>query len=156
MVAELWGCSYRKRPGGNTVLGPGPWWGRWCLFTSSILNDQFQFSYVFKKKQKTYDCYCVNKCSSPGLVLLTADEEAKLDELLVEVTEKRRTFPRQILPHVVHGLKAERRLMVCARLAGNQVPGLCSSVSVLKPLLPFFFQGAVPAERGACGTSHWP
>ncbi|XP_075871413.1 kinetochore-associated protein NSL1 homolog [Nelusetta ayraudi] len=40
-----------------------------------------------------------------------ADVEAELDELLVEATWRRRTFPRQIVPHVVHGLKAERKLM---------------------------------------------
>lgn len=54
-----------------------------------------------------------------GLFVSSADEEAKLDELLVEATEKRRTFPKQILPHVVNGLKAERKLMVGARLAAG-------------------------------------
>lgn len=58
-------------------------------------------------------------CERVGLFLSPADEEAKLDELMVEATEKRRTFPRQILPHVVHGLKAERKLMVGARPAGS-------------------------------------
>ncbi|XP_022614677.1 kinetochore-associated protein NSL1 homolog [Seriola dumerili] len=34
-----------------------------------------------------------------------------LDDTIVETTRRRRTYPRQILPHVVHSLKAERKLM---------------------------------------------
>lgn len=82
-----------------------------------------------------------------------ADEEAELDELLVEATWRRRTFPRQILPHVVHGLKAERKLMVGGRRARRWRCGggwgLCSTCcSVLKlPLLVVFqelFQERAP------------
>lgn len=81
-----------------------------------------------------------------------ADEEAELDELLVEATWRRRTFPRQILPHVVHGLKAERKLMVGGRRArrwrcggswvsAGSLLGLCSTCcSVLKLLLLVVFQ----------------
>lgn len=47
---------------------------------------------------------------------LPADEAIDLDGLLddtiVETTWRRRTYPKQILPHVVHSLKAERKLMV--------------------------------------------
>ncbi|XP_071323928.1 kinetochore-associated protein NSL1 homolog [Trachinotus anak] len=40
-----------------------------------------------------------------------ADLESLLDDTIVETTRRRRTYPRQILPHVVHSLKAERKLM---------------------------------------------
>lgn len=43
------------------------------------------------------------------------DLEAALDETIVETTWKRRTYPKRILPHVVHTLKAERKLMVGVR-----------------------------------------
>ncbi|KAK2889842.1 kinetochore-associated protein NSL1 homolog [Channa argus] len=39
------------------------------------------------------------------------DLEALLDDTIVETTRRRRTYPKQILPHVVHSLKAERKLM---------------------------------------------
>ncbi|XP_039980426.1 kinetochore-associated protein NSL1 homolog [Xiphias gladius] len=39
------------------------------------------------------------------------DLESVLDDTIVETTRRRRTYPRQILPHVVHSLKAERKLM---------------------------------------------
>ncbi|AWP20420.1 putative kinetochore-associated protein NSL1 -like [Scophthalmus maximus] len=39
------------------------------------------------------------------------DLESLLDDTIVETTRRRRTYPRQILPHVVHSLKAERKLM---------------------------------------------
>ncbi|XP_059212290.1 kinetochore-associated protein NSL1 homolog [Centropristis striata] len=37
--------------------------------------------------------------------------EGLLDDSIVETTRRRRTFPRKILPHVVHSLKAERKLL---------------------------------------------
>ncbi|KAM9840313.1 kinetochore-associated protein NSL1 homolog [Aulostomus maculatus] len=40
------------------------------------------------------------------------DLESLLDDTIVETTRRRRTYPRQILPHVVHALKTERKLMV--------------------------------------------
>ncbi|XP_044025145.1 kinetochore-associated protein NSL1 homolog isoform X2 [Siniperca chuatsi] len=39
------------------------------------------------------------------------DLESLLDDTIVETTRRRRTYPRRILPHVVHSLKAERKLM---------------------------------------------
>ncbi|KAI3363881.1 hypothetical protein L3Q82_001481 [Scortum barcoo] len=39
------------------------------------------------------------------------DLESLLDDTIVETTRRRRTYPRQILPHVVHSLKAERKLL---------------------------------------------
>nr|XP_043905550.1 kinetochore-associated protein NSL1 homolog isoform X1 [Solea senegalensis] len=39
------------------------------------------------------------------------DLEGLLDDTIVETTRRRRTYPRQILPHVVHSLKAERKIM---------------------------------------------
>lgn len=40
------------------------------------------------------------------------DLESLLDDTTVETTRRRRTFPKKILPHVVHALKAERKIMV--------------------------------------------
>ncbi|XP_029017362.1 uncharacterized protein LOC114861863 [Betta splendens] len=39
------------------------------------------------------------------------DLESLLDDTILETTRRRRTFPKRILPHVVHSIKAERRLM---------------------------------------------
>ncbi|XP_029966237.1 kinetochore-associated protein NSL1 homolog [Salarias fasciatus] len=39
------------------------------------------------------------------------DLETLLDDAIVETTRRRRTFPKRILPHVVHALKAERKVM---------------------------------------------
>ncbi|XP_041814879.1 kinetochore-associated protein NSL1 homolog isoform X2 [Chelmon rostratus] len=39
------------------------------------------------------------------------DLDSLLDDTIVETTRRRRAFPRKILPHVVHSLKAERKLM---------------------------------------------
>ncbi|XP_024864157.1 kinetochore-associated protein NSL1 homolog isoform X2 [Kryptolebias marmoratus] len=39
------------------------------------------------------------------------DLESLLDDTIVETTRRRRTYPRKILPHVVHALKAERKIM---------------------------------------------
>ncbi|KAM7395932.1 hypothetical protein PAMA_007282 [Pampus argenteus] len=39
------------------------------------------------------------------------DLESLLDDAIVETTTRRRTYPRKILPHVVHCLKAQRKLM---------------------------------------------
>nr|XP_046228780.1 kinetochore-associated protein NSL1 homolog [Scatophagus argus] len=39
------------------------------------------------------------------------DLESLLDDTIVETTWRRRAYPKQILPHVVHSLKAERKLM---------------------------------------------
>uniref|UniRef100_A0A3Q4H5G0 NSL1 component of MIS12 kinetochore complex n=1 Tax=Neolamprologus brichardi TaxID=32507 RepID=A0A3Q4H5G0_NEOBR len=39
------------------------------------------------------------------------DLESLLDDTIVETTRRRRTFPKKILPHVVHALKAERKIM---------------------------------------------
>lgn len=54
-------------------------------------------------------CVCV--CVSEDDEVL--DVEGVLDNTIVETTWKRRTHPKQILPHVIHSLKAERRIMVC-------------------------------------------
>lgn len=40
------------------------------------------------------------------------DLESLLDDTIVETTWRRRVYPRRILPHVVHSLKAERKLVV--------------------------------------------
>ncbi|KAM6915090.1 kinetochore-associated protein NSL1 homolog [Xenentodon cancila] len=39
------------------------------------------------------------------------DLESLLDDTIVETTRRRRTYPKKILPHVVHGLKAQRKIM---------------------------------------------
>lgn len=39
------------------------------------------------------------------------DLEGKLDDVIVETSYKRRTYPKKIVPHVVHTLKAERKLL---------------------------------------------
>ncbi|XP_037605812.1 kinetochore-associated protein NSL1 homolog [Sebastes umbrosus] len=39
------------------------------------------------------------------------DLESLLDDTIVETTRRRCAYPRQILPHVVHSLKAERKLL---------------------------------------------
>ncbi|XP_047429528.1 kinetochore-associated protein NSL1 homolog isoform X2 [Mugil cephalus] len=39
------------------------------------------------------------------------DLESVLDDAIVETTRRRRVYPRQILPHAVHALKAERKIM---------------------------------------------
>ncbi|XP_060907530.1 kinetochore-associated protein NSL1 homolog [Labrus mixtus] len=39
------------------------------------------------------------------------DLERLLDDTLVETTRRRRTYPRKILPHVIHSLKAQRKIM---------------------------------------------
>ncbi|XP_067428441.1 kinetochore-associated protein NSL1 homolog isoform X1 [Thunnus thynnus] len=39
------------------------------------------------------------------------DLESLLDDTIVETTRKRRTYPKKILRHAVHSLKAERKLM---------------------------------------------
>ncbi|XP_034018670.1 kinetochore-associated protein NSL1 homolog [Thalassophryne amazonica] len=41
----------------------------------------------------------------------SVDLESLLDDTIVETSRRRRTYPRKILPHVVHSLKAERKLM---------------------------------------------
>ncbi|XP_054474729.1 kinetochore-associated protein NSL1 homolog [Anoplopoma fimbria] len=45
------------------------------------------------------------------------DLESLLDDTIVETTRRRRTYPKKILPHVVHSLKAERKLMGLYELA---------------------------------------
>ncbi|XP_061602801.1 kinetochore-associated protein NSL1 homolog [Cololabis saira] len=40
-----------------------------------------------------------------------ADLESLLDDTIVETTRKRRSFPTKILPHVIHGLKAQRKIL---------------------------------------------
>ncbi|XP_034384210.1 kinetochore-associated protein NSL1 homolog [Cyclopterus lumpus] len=40
-----------------------------------------------------------------------ADLESLLDDTIIEATRRRRTYPKMILPHAVHALKAERKLM---------------------------------------------
>lgn len=44
------------------------------------------------------------------------DLESILDDTIVETTRRRRAYPRKILPHVVHSLKAERKIMVGVRV----------------------------------------
>ncbi|XP_074540877.1 kinetochore-associated protein NSL1 homolog [Halichoeres trimaculatus] len=39
------------------------------------------------------------------------DLESLLDDTIVETTRRRRSYPRKILPHFLHALKAERKLM---------------------------------------------
>ncbi|KAL3052111.1 hypothetical protein OYC64_004796 [Pagothenia borchgrevinki] len=39
------------------------------------------------------------------------DLESLLDDTIVETTRRRRVYPKQILPHVIHTLRAERKLM---------------------------------------------
>ncbi|XP_068454907.1 kinetochore-associated protein NSL1 homolog [Clinocottus analis] len=39
------------------------------------------------------------------------DLESLLDDTIVEATRRRRVYPKKILPHVIHALKAERKLM---------------------------------------------
>ncbi|XP_034004046.1 kinetochore-associated protein NSL1 homolog [Trematomus bernacchii] len=39
------------------------------------------------------------------------DLESLLDDTIVETTRRRRAYPKQILPHVIHMLRAERKLM---------------------------------------------
>ncbi|CAJ1077662.1 kinetochore-associated protein NSL1 homolog [Xyrichtys novacula] len=39
------------------------------------------------------------------------DLESLLDDTIVETTRRRSTYPRKILPHVLHALKAERKLL---------------------------------------------
>uniref|UniRef100_UPI0037E87BD6 kinetochore-associated protein NSL1 homolog n=1 Tax=Semicossyphus pulcher TaxID=241346 RepID=UPI0037E87BD6 len=39
------------------------------------------------------------------------DLNSLLDDTIVETSRRRRTYPRKILPHVLHTLKAERKLM---------------------------------------------
>ncbi|XP_053193541.1 kinetochore-associated protein NSL1 homolog [Scomber japonicus] len=39
------------------------------------------------------------------------DLDSQLDDTIVEATRKRRTYPKKILLHAVHSLKAERKLM---------------------------------------------
>lgn len=40
------------------------------------------------------------------------DLESLLDDTIVEAAGRRRAYPKKILPHVVHSLRAERSLMV--------------------------------------------
>ncbi|CAL8316583.1 unnamed protein product [Merluccius merluccius] len=53
---------------------------------------------------------------------LLLHELLALDDTIVEVSRRRRRYPREILPHVVHCLKAERRLMVGGAPAGDGQP----------------------------------
>ncbi|CAN9507503.1 unnamed protein product [Ophioblennius macclurei] len=39
------------------------------------------------------------------------DLETRLDDTIVETTRRRRTFPKRILPHMVHALKAQRKVI---------------------------------------------
>ncbi|XP_036942959.1 kinetochore-associated protein NSL1 homolog [Acanthopagrus latus] len=39
------------------------------------------------------------------------DLDSLLDDTIVETTRRRRAYPKKILPHVVHSLKAERKIM---------------------------------------------
>ncbi|KAM9703204.1 kinetochore-associated protein NSL1 homolog [Menidia menidia] len=39
------------------------------------------------------------------------DLDSLLDDAIVETTRRRRTYPKKILPHVVHALKAERKIL---------------------------------------------
>lgn len=42
----------------------------------------------------------------------STDLDVVLDDTIVEAAWKRRVYPKRILPHVVHSLRAERKLMV--------------------------------------------
>lgn len=42
----------------------------------------------------------------------SSDLDVLLDDTIVEAAWKRRVYPKRILPHVVHSLRAERKLMV--------------------------------------------
>ncbi|XP_068199350.1 kinetochore-associated protein NSL1 homolog isoform X3 [Antennarius striatus] len=69
--------------------------------------------------------------------------ESLLDDAIVDTSWRRRCYPRQILPHVIHALKAERKLMV--RLTGSH-----------------FLQGVSQSGRSkgegqeACASIHFP
>lgn len=39
------------------------------------------------------------------------DLESLLDDTILETTRRRRSYPKRILPHVVHALKAERKIL---------------------------------------------
>lgn len=45
------------------------------------------------------------------------DLESMLDDTIVETARRRRAYPGRILPHVVHSLKAERKIMVGSTLS---------------------------------------
>lgn len=53
----------------------------------------------------------------------SSDLDAVLDDAIVEAAWKRRVYPKRILPHVVHSLKAERKLMVGWRRRRRQQEG---------------------------------
>ncbi|XP_037541903.1 kinetochore-associated protein NSL1 homolog [Nematolebias whitei] len=48
---------------------------------------------------------------APDVDTEAIDLESLMDDSIVETTRRRRTYPTKILPHVVHALKAERRIM---------------------------------------------
>ncbi|XP_070843810.1 kinetochore-associated protein NSL1 homolog isoform X1 [Chaetodon trifascialis] len=48
---------------------------------------------------------------APDVEAEDVDLDSLLDDTIVETTRRRRAYPRKILPHVVHSLKAERKLM---------------------------------------------
>lgn len=70
----------------------------------------------------------------------------------METSWRRRTFPKQILPHVVHGLKAQRRLMVGVCQQGAPL-GSSSCSSVLKLLLLVFSRSCSSRHRD---LERWP
>ncbi|KAG8011478.1 Kinetochore-associated protein NSL1-like protein [Nibea albiflora] len=60
-----------------------------------------------------------------------ADLESLLDDTVVETTRRRRAYPKKILPHVVHSLRAERKLLSINTLQ-KQAEGLCEILD-MKP-----------------------
>lgn len=52
---------------------------------------------------------CIFSVLSPAE---STDLDVVLDDTIVEAAWKRRVYPKRILPHVVHSLRAERKLMV--------------------------------------------
>ncbi|KAG7260600.1 hypothetical protein CRUP_013212 [Coryphaenoides rupestris] len=70
-----------------------------------------------------------------------------LDDTVVEVSRWRRRGPREILPHVVHGLRAQRKLMSIKTLQ-TQAEGLCQVLG-MKP-----GQATLEVHREVFGHAH--
>ena len=111
--AELWSCCSGQRVGEWKTLGGGT--RRWGWVTLSLISLHNLFP-VFTgqiSSLMTEVCQMKSFSVSPSWAEgESADLESLLDDTIVETTRRRRTYPRQILPHVVHSLKAERKLMV--------------------------------------------
>lgn len=69
----------------------------------------------------------------------STDLDDVLDDAIVEAAWKRRVYPKRILPHVVHSLKAERKLMVGLQ----QLPGLLTRHQLKEPPGPESFSALI-------------